>query len=280
MANNTSFRLYRYQLLPIDRHSDDLWDSRTVEELLADKNSIFARSIPSVGDYRHRGAELSVQVDKSGEEAFVVRLAPGRFLTRETADFRSEQIEHWPHVSAIILNRPDEQYLVVQERQAAFASTDTVIKVIEKATRGALESAGLRLRVEAMFKESYFWSLVSEFHHRITSVEFEFITPNMANISGSLSASLKGLSKETNASKSELALQSDADSALKLSEENSMVKGLVEYTSEGGGDITIKVRGLRKKFHTRNSPREIHIGDLELSGPAEQVAKIVRSLIS
>lgn len=278
MSSLTTFRIYRYQLLPIDRHTDDLYDGLTTEQLIQRKNAIFAQAVPFIRTHRHRGSDLSVRLD-AGADAFVLSIASRRGLTRETPDFRVEQIENWPHVTAIVLNRPDEQYIAVQDRPAAFASTDTVVKIIQAAVRAPLARAGLRMHSERMFRQSYFWELVQEFREKITWVGFEFVTPNMANISSTLSTTLKELAKDTNSSQSNLQLRSDPASSLDLNDQDETVQGLVDYTSEGGGDISIKVKGIRKRIHTSNSVRETQLDDLQLSGPADQVAQILRGML-
>lgn len=279
MASSTSFKLYRYQLLPIDRHTGDLYQRMSVAQLIERKNELFAKAMDFVGEYKHARRALLVHVDATNNDAFFLRLAPSRPLTRELPDFRVEEMENWPHVTAIILNRPDEQYIAVQERAAAFENTDTVIKVIKNATRLALERAGLRLHIESMFSENFFWELVEEHRDRITWVDFEFITPNMANISKTLSEALKDLSKDTNAVKSDLQLRSDPAAALDLSSSNETVKGLVNYTSQGGGDITIKVKGIRKRLHTATSSRVVSMSELEITAPPDQAADILRKIL-
>lgn len=279
MGSTTTFKVYRYQLLPIDRHTDDLYSGLTTNELIERKNSIFAETVPFIRNHRHRGSDLSVRLESTGNDAFVLSIASRRALTRETPDFRVEQIENWPHVTTIILNRPDEQFIVVQDRPAAFTSTDTVVKLIQNATRASLERIGLRLHTERLFRQSYFWELVERFQDKITWIEFEFVTPNMANISSTLSDTLKELAKDTNSSQSNLQLRSDPASALDLSPEDQKVQGLVEYTSQGGGDISIKVKGVRKRIQTSNSVREIELDDLQLSGPPDQVAGILRDML-
>jgi hypothetical protein len=279
MGSVTTFNVYRYQLLPIDRHTDDLYGGLTTQQLIERKNAIFAESVPFIRTYRHRGSDLSVRLESTSNEAFVLSIASRRALTRETPDFRIEQIENWPHVTTIILNRPDEQYIAVQDRQTAFSSTETVVKLIQNATRASLERAGLRLHTERMFRQSYFWQLVRQYQDKITWIEFEFVTPNMANISNTLSETLKDLAKDTNSSQSNLQLKSDPASALDLDPEDQTVQGLVEYTSEGGGDISIRVKGLRKRIQTSNSVREIEMDDLQLSVPPDQVASTLRTLL-
>lgn len=279
MGSSTTFKVYRYQLLPIDRHTDDLYGGLTTSELIERKNSIFAQTIPFIRTHRHRGSDLSVRLESTDDDTLILSIASKRALTRETPDFRKEQIENWPHVTAIILNRPDEQFIVVQDRPTAFASTETVVKLIQRATRASLERAGIRLHTERVFSKSYFWQLVQQFQDKITLIEFAFVTPNMANISNTLSDTLKELAKDTNSSQSNLQLRSDPASALDLGPTDPTVQGLVEYTSQGGGDISIKVKGVRKRIQTSNSVREIELDDLQLSGPPDQIAGILREML-
>lgn len=280
MRSTTTFRIYRYQLLPIDRHTDDLYDGLTTAQLIERKNEIFAKTIPFIRGYRHRGADLSVRLERAdSNEIFAISVASRRALTRETPDFKREQIENWPHVTAFILNRPDEQFIVVQDRPLAFASTDTVVKIIQASTRTSLQKAGLRMHVETVFSQKYFWQLAQEYKDRITFVEFEFITPNMANISNTLSDTLRGLAKDTNSSQSNIQLRSDPASALKLDPQDPVVRGLVDYTSQGGGDISIRLRGVRKRIQTSSSVREIELDDLQMSGPPDQIGEIIRGLL-
>jgi hypothetical protein len=279
MGSLTTFKVYRYQLLPIDRHTDDLYDGLTAAQLIEHKNSIFARAVPFIKTHRHRGSDLSVRLASSEGDAFILSIGPKRALRRETPDFRIEQIENWPHATAIILNRPHEQYIVVQDRPTAFASTDTVVKLIDRATRTPLQRSGLRLHTERVFSESHFWQLVNEYRDKITWLEFEFVTPNMANISNTLSSTLKELAKDTNSSQSNLQLRSDAASALDIDKNDQTIQGLVDYTSEGGGDISLKIKGLRKRIQASRSIREIELDDLQLSGPPEQIAGILRDIL-
>jgi hypothetical protein len=279
VRSTTTFKLYRYQLLPIDRHTGDLYDGLTTAQLIDRKNEIFAQAIPFIARHTHRGTQLAVQVDGPESDAFVLRIAPRRALLRETPEFRLEQIENWPHVTAIVLNRPDEQLLAVQDKPIAFTSTNTVVRLIQSATRGALERAGLRLHIESLFSRENFWALIKQHRGRVTWIEFALVTPNMANISNTLAEDFKNLAKGTNASQSNVQLRSDPASALNIQPDDPEVKGLVDYASEGGGDISVKIRGFRKRIHTSSSVRETEMDDLQLSGPVAQIASILRGLL-
>jgi hypothetical protein len=280
MSTHTIFRAYRYQLLPLDRNeTKDMYHEATAAEIIANKNAYFAEALTHLPRVSHKRVELSVTLEKQGEDLFRVEIAPSRPLTRETADHRREKVDNWPHIEAYILNHPDDQLLVIQDRVSAFANTDTVANIILRGTRSGLDRVGLSLQIEPLFEESYFWGLVQQYENNITWVEFEFITPNMANISKTLASALKSLGKETNAVREQLTLRSDPVSSLDISPDNEIIQGLVDYTSKGAGDIKLKIKGIRKRFQTSNSRREVHLSGVEISAPSHELIHIIREAL-
>lgn len=280
MSTHTVFRAYRYQLLPLDRNqTKDLYHDLSVEEIVARKNLFFAEALTHLPKVNHKRVDVNISIEAVKQEFFKILLAPSRPLTRETADSRREKVENWPHIEAYILNKPDDQLLIIQDRVTAFANTDTVANIILRGTRGALDKIGLSLQIEPLFDEAYFWGLVNQYSNRITWVEFEFVTPNMANISKTLAKTLKTLGKETNAVREQLTLSSDPSSSLDISQENETIQGLVEYTSQGAGDIKLKIKGIRKRFQTSTSRREVHLSGVEITAGAKEIAEIIREAL-
>lgn len=280
MSTHTIFRAYRYQLLPLDRNeTKDLFHDRTSEEIIAHKNQYFSEALYLLPKINHKRGEIHISIENIGPDFFKIQLAPSRPLTRETHDHRREQVENWPHIEAYILNNPTDQLLIIQDRGTAFANTDTVANIILRGTRGTLDRIGLSLQIEPLFDEAYFWGLINEYSNRITWVEFEFITPNMANISKTLANTLKSLGKETNAVREQLTLRSDPSSSLDISQENATIQGLVEYTSQGAGDIKLKIKGIRKRFQTSNSRREVHLSGIEITAGASEIVEIIREAL-
>lgn len=280
MSTHTVFRAYRYQLLPLDRNeTKDLYHDLSAEEIVTRKNDFFAEALNHLPKVNHRRIELNIFIVEIARDFFRIELAPSRPLTRETADSRREKVENWPHIEAYILNNPEDQLLIIQDRATAFANTDTVANIILRGTRGALDRLGLSLQIEPLFNEAYFWDLVNQYNNRITWMEFEFITPNMANISKSLEHTLKTLGKETNAVREQLALRSDPSTSLDISQKNKTIQGLVEYTSQGAGDIRLKIKGIRKRFQTSNSRREVHLSGVEITADAKEIAAIIREAL-
>jgi hypothetical protein len=280
MSTHTIFKAYRYQLLPLDRNeTKDLYHDYSVEQIISRKNQFFAEALTHLPRVNHKRVEVNISIHEIQQDFFRIHLAPSRPLTRETTDFRREKVENWPHIDAYVLNRPEDQLLIIQDRPTAFASTDTVANIILRGTRGALDKIGLSLQIEPLFNEAYFWSLVDQYNNRITWVEFEFVTPNMAYISKTLASTLKSLGKDTNAVKEQLTLRSDPSSSLDISQNNPTIQGLVEYTSQGAGDIKLKIKGIRKRFQTSNARREVHLSGVEITADAKDIVEIIREAL-
>lgn len=280
MSSHTIFRAYRYQILPLDRNeTKDLYHQFSSTEITQRKNEFFAKALQQLPNTRHKRTEIAITTKEDGKNFFTLEIAPSRPLTRETADQRLEKVDNWPHIKAFILNNPEDQLLIIQDRTIAFNNTDTVSNMVLKGTRHQLEKVGLSLYIEPLFNESYFWGLVKQYDNRIQWVEFEFITPNMANISRTLATTLKDLGKQTNAAKEQLTLRADPTSSLDISKSNETINGLVDYTSQGTGDIKLKIKGIRKRFQTSNSRREVHLSGVELTADADQITQIIRDYL-
>ena len=90
-------------------------------------------------------------------------------------------------------------------------------------------------------------------------MSFDLISPNMANISKNLKLDLKGLYNDTNTERTTLELNAKKDSYLDIKEASKFISSLVDYSSEGGGNISMKVAGISKKLHTAQSVSEFNI---------------------
>ena len=266
-----NFELFRYQLLPLTQHiqldmypDEHFRDINTVEQLKAKKNEIFSHILSSFPKLHHRQSDLNRKIDLDLPPWFVVEINTQKTMQREREDFEKERIDIWPHVVVIINNRPDVQLIAISKNHRAFASGLTVAKIIQENLGKVLQRYLLTIQVEALFEGSEFWNLVDEYKGRITSVNFELISPNMSNISKALELDLAKLNADTNSHRTDLKLNSSEGGALEISDKNSLVNSLVDYSAEGGGDIEIKVKGIKKTVRTSKSVREISIDEISV----------------
>lgn len=275
------FRLYRYQLLPVDRYfQGDLYGANSVEQLVARKNEILAEALAAPGSFASGRTETAAQLLVHDDDFLLYRLAANRSLQHETKDFKTELIDNWPKILVAIWNSPDKQLVAVQHRVNAFQETDAVLKLIFGSIEHILSKYQLTAIWEPLFEKKVFWDLVHKHRGKIQEIDFELVTPNMANISRVLPENLREFAKRTNAVRSRVAIASDASSALKVDPKDEVLASLVTYSSEGGGDIAIRLTGVKKKLHTSRTVREVSVDEVHLQGQPEQVAAALKEILS
>jgi hypothetical protein len=280
-SKTNTFELFRYQILPVDRYfQGDFFNGvHNVEELIKQKNKFFAQALLGQSDFSNKRHKTVVKQLLHHGDFYLYRIAHNKTLHRETRDFKDETIDSWPSILVAIWNHPDKQYIAVQKRTTAFAKCETVAKLILEKIEPQLTHFQLRAIYEPLFEKQQFWTLLRKYRGKVKSVDFEIITPNMANISGTLPDDLKLFAKCTNSTRNNLKIESEPDSALHLEEDNSALKGLVDYSSEGGGNISLKIDGIKKHHQTSRTVKEISLGEMELTGNAEQIAQVLKELL-
>lgn len=277
-----TFNEYRYQLLPISQHELQLRMGSgitSLSDLIREKNNLFRRAISSINVFSYPRTQIAHQVIFIKDNIIIIKIGVERDLKRTTRDFTSEAIDNWPTVLVAFNNDREVQKCLVQ-KSVAFNHTSTVVKLFEYNIKRQLFQYQLSVGFEPIYKEEYFWNLVKTYEDRIVQINFELISPNMSNISASLKLDLHQLNKTTNTQRTNLQLNSDESSHLTPSKEDDMVDSLVEYSSEGGGNITMKVKGLNRKVQTAKGVNEIAIDELSITtSRPEDLGEIFKSLI-
>tara|TARA_B110001469_G_C9600511_1_gene298367 strand:+ start:163 stop:1017 length:855 start_codon:yes stop_codon:yes gene_type:complete len=280
---NHRFEIYRYQLLPIDRffQGELFGDVKSVDDLIAKKNKIFSEYLRELRIISGKQTQMIARFLGVEDEFFLYRFAANRSLVRETEDFTEEELDNWPSFLVGIWNHPDEQYIIVEERREAFQHTDTVTNAIVSSLSPKLKNKQLSIYIESLFKEEEFWKIVDRYEGKITDIKFELITPNMANISGVLSDDLKALAKASNTARTNLQIRAPDDSALSVEKTDEQIKGLVEYSSEGGGNISLRAKGVRRRVQTAKTKKSFEVDEIQIQGQNyEEITNIFRSMIS
>lgn len=170
-----------------------------------------------------------------------------------------------------IWNDKDIQTIAVQNKKDAFAHTRTAVSVLVDNINSRLLEKNLKIHFEAIFKKDAFWSIVSKYDKKISNVRFELITPNMANISKHLSDELKDFAKNTNTARTKFEIEAEKGASLHIDSSNIQVQNMVEYASNGGGNISFRVKGLKKIINTNASISSTSIDELELSTSSPEV---------
>jgi hypothetical protein len=79
-----------------------------------------------------------------------------------------------------------------------------------------------------------------------------------------------------NSIKNKITVKSDPKSALNVSEQNSNLQGLVSYSAEGGGSISLRVSGIKEKIRTEGMTKELVIADAQLEGKPEDIMRLFK----
>lgn len=133
--SKTRFNLYRYQILPRDRYfQGDLYGPKSVEELIAQKNRIFADALKLPTTFKSERTQITAQKLFEQDDFFLFRIAVNRAVNLETKDFNVRPVDNWPKILVAIWNNPEVQLVAVQHRTQAFQQTKAVIKLLLKIT--------------------------------------------------------------------------------------------------------------------------------------------------
>jgi len=269
--------LFRYQLLPRIRGvqaelfaDPALRGISTIEELKQRKNELFDRVLEEFPLIARGERRLNRRITLR-EAPWTVAVANiEKRLRRDRKDFKTERLDTWPHVVLIVNNDPSVQLIAISRNTKAFSSGKVVAKALETSFNHVLERFQLSMHVEALFEKTDFWQIVGANVGRIQSVRFELISPNMANMSKVLTLDLRALNAATNSHETDIQLNSAPEGALEINPNDEMVQGLVGYAAEGGGDIVLRIRGLRSRIRTSKSVLELSADELSIENPSKE----------
>jgi len=257
------FELFRYQLLPISQHvqKDMFREILSTKELKEKKNAFFQKILDEFPPLQYRDATINFRVDLAVSPWYVIEINTQKTLQRDKPDFEKERIDTWPHIIIAINNQPDIQLIAISRNKKAFSSCAVVAKMLQDNFQRLLHEYYLNIQIDALFDKNHFWELIKKHSGKITSVKFELISPNMANISKDLELDLAQLNVDTNSHRTDLKLNSGEGSVLEINPENTLLNSLVDYSSEGGGDIELRLKGVTKAIRTSKTARELSIDE-------------------
>lgn len=258
---------FRYQLLPTSKDIQVAYAPHSInsyDELVAVKNDLFKEVIQSKNFLQSEKEEISSRLEEEAGNLFKFRIGLKRGVEVIKKDFSKSRVENWPNSVVLINNDPAVQKIFIQHNVKVAADARTLLNIVVKSLNKFLRKYQLCVLVEPIFEAKVFWDLVQDNWNRITVIDFELITPNLANISGRLSKELKSLQKDTNTQKTNLKLQSDPQSCLDIKADNNQIKDIVDYAAEGGGNIRLRIRGFKKYVNTAKNVKQIEVDEISL----------------
>lgn len=262
-GKTASFEVYRYQLL-VDKAVQLKLDSkyRTPEDVRAAKNEIFQTLLSNKNFHFQSGrSEITSKLMYSEGTMSYFKIGVRRERRISKKDFTDSVVEDYPNIVIAINNDPNVQKIAIQSNTYAFKQSNIVSHILQDTLDKELKKDSLSFYIEPLFDKKEFWNLVNRYQKQITQLSFDMVSPNMANISRKLQVDLKQLYEDTNSHKTTLELNSDKDSNLEINQQSPLINSLVDYTSEGGGNISMKVIGYRKKLHTAQTKEEFSIDE-------------------
>lgn len=278
---SVAFHIYRYQIIPLSQHLQIPLSRRyeTIDQLKSLKNQIFDEALQRIEEFTYPRAELAHKMETVDGNIYVIRLAVKKRVTVAPEPFNEQLLSNWPEVTIVIDNNPSVQKIAIERNPKGFQNTITVAGIIEENLNAVLKEDNLEIFLEPTFEKNEFWAMVEKYRTRITQATFELISPNMANISRALTIDLAALNQTTNTKETKIELNSGKDSHLDLDRNNPLINGLVDYAAAGGGNITLRVKGLRRTIHTSKSIIEESIDEATLEGSAKDVASVFKALL-
>lgn len=280
MIKKPQFHVFRYQILPIAREFQiDLFHGvKNLEELLSKKNELFWAALKTVDSQHSDFSNLRVTLEHTilleTPDTKFYKFGVYRHLDRETRDFKHESIDNWPSFLVLVWNHPDKQYIVIEKRYLAFQFTETAIRQMLDPVNTILAKSNLRVHWEPLFEQKVFWDIIRKNKGKIQEIKFELVTPNMANISKMLSEEIKDLAKTTNSSNTSVGLVADPASSLSVKESDVAVASLVDYAAQGGGNISLRLKGIKRTIKTSKTVKTTEIEQAEANDPQTAVALI------
>ena len=266
------FYLYRYQLLPIIEEPSLF---HTKQEIIANKNKFFYDAILNINSFVDRKTKYKFEISKKDGDSFLLIFNKQKKVSVIKEDHTKEGITSYPFGHVFIDNDPFQQIIAAQESSDLHAKT--IINNIKKYLEKNLQQYGIAFKISPMYKENDFWDYVSEHEKDISHLSFNIITPNMSNLTTRLDKDLKKTAQDTGAVETNLSFHAGKKNFLKLDRTNETIDGLVDYTSKGGGDISVKIKGLKIGFKSNDYQKSIEMDEFEYKGDLQNCKEIIRS---
>lgn len=282
MDNKTiNFHLYRYHLLPIDNKSKqiELFNEEvlTYDELKEKKNDFFREVLNEVASSKNNSHPLKLEHTES--DYFLFKIAQKK-TTIITQNFENIAVDNEPFVYVIINNDSNVQKIAISENLDAFSKPTVTRNALKSLFNRHLQKYGLNIEIEQMYDSDNFWNIIDKYKNQITYINFQFVKPNLANISKSLPKAFKDFSDDVNSHESQIIIKAPEKGTLdNIDKKNKAVEGLVDYTSNGAGTIKLKVKNIRKQLNTEESPVIFQVKELDIEGPANQVIKLYKTIV-
>lgn len=285
MSKLKVFSVFRYQILPTTTNLQTRIDFNysSIEDLIKDKNNVFRDVLlnPKT-NYKGKGYNVLARHEGSFEEHHFLRMGVKKNLVIRNKNFETTKENDYPNALVYIDNNPLRQFLLIEHEPDAFTKPKTLRNIFEKTLNQYLYKYGLSIYISKVTSISDFWDTMLYYKDVIKTLRFDFIKPNMSNISAKAVEAIKILKNQSNSHKTILEMNAPKKGILEnLTPENNEIKGLAEYCSDGGGIPTIIVKGSRKRIKTNKKEVTVEYDEIRfINQPLKKVAKFLENLLN
>lgn len=275
------FKVFRYHLSPLSNQNILIDLNNTAKEfsfteLKENKNLLFANSINSLE--KQFDKKYNLKLENSLEDIFILKLSTKKPV-EIYKEFERSFIDSEPFVFIIINNDPNIQKIAISYNGDAFSTPDVAMNRLAKGMDHNLKQYGLTIVTEAIFNETEIWNTINIHRTTIQKIRIKYIKPNLEDISKSLDEAFKKFSEDVNSQVSIIEFSAPTNSFLEnIDENNDTLKGMVSYAANGGGSVSVKIKGYRS-ITSDDSPKQISIEEVEFDGKAEDIALIVKDVL-
>ena len=279
--NELKFELYRYQLNPIKTDQLELFgEDISYDELKARKNNLFEAQIlnKETEVIAEKGEYIKVRIFHM-DHFIGFKFASKKILRHFDSSLQDKELDDYPFVYVLVNNDPSKQVIAISKNYKAFNNTETVANILERTYSRKLQPSQLSFSVAPILDKKEYWSVLNRYNGRITQIRFDIIKPNITNISKKIKEGLRGLSESTNSLKTRVELNAPENQTLEdITKDNENISALSDYSTAGGGDVSLKVKGIKRRVQTKTTIREQSISEASLSGDPQFVLDAIKQL--
>lgn len=267
------FDLYRYQIIPTENQLSLLYDLNTI---IKKKNVYFEDSVKMLKSIHNKQFNLSIERQK--DSLFLLLISRQKEVQYYTEEHEKSKIPSYPPAYIFIDNDPSQQLIAI-ERNANYSNSSTLVKRFLRSINPLLAKNHLLLKISPIYKSKSFWEYIESNTGRVKNIKFVLITPNMSNISSTLSAQLRDTAKQTKASETEYIVKADGNSHLVIDKENINISSVVDYTSNGGGEIVVRLKGIKGVYSSNDFQLHFEVDEIESKGGLSDICAHIRSVV-
>ena len=241
--NVASYIVARYFLdKDAQMHIDDILMPRTKEEIFLDfllqlKNEKYICG--RISDHQYR-----VYYSKTfSDTRLLLKFAQRKDIILNTAtEFDINKINKDDYPFSYIIVDTDRQLFLIQKNKEISTNSETLINSIEKIFSSFLIKKDILLHLTPITKSVTFWNAVEENMGKISSLEFEFLSPNYLGQTYKINELMKELKNETNTNSMKMVIKNEKGN-LTIFKKYPFFKNALKYISNGGGKWKMKFLG-------------------------------------